>query len=171
LPTAKKKDSQGVCFLGHIDIKDFLSHYVDLKVGDVLDENGEVIGQHNGALVYTLGQRQGFTISTKDSSRGIYYVSAKNLENNTITVSTEKPTLESSSRLVLKDIVIRNKITEREKLMVQTRYRQEPFEVSVVSIGENEIILEAINSTDVVANGQSCVLYRGTLCLGGGIIS
>jgi len=171
LPTAKKKDSQGVCFLGHIDIKDFLSHYVDLQVGNVLSEDREVIGQHNGALVYTLGQRQGFTVNTKDSHREIYYVSGKNLEDNTITVSSTKPRLESTSKLNLKNCVLRHPVLEGETLLIQTRYRQEPFKVLVVSLGTEEIILEVVGTTDVVANGQSCVLYRGSMCLGGGIMS
>jgi tRNA-specific 2-thiouridylase len=171
LPTARKKDSQGICFLGQVDIKDFLSHYVDLVEGDVLDEDGEVIGRHSGALVYTLGQRQGFVIHTKNSERTAYYVSARDIENNTITVSSQKPSLASTRHLTLTTPILRNEISVNESLLVQTRYRQTPFAVSVVSVSDGEIVLEVKDSTDAVASGQSCVLYRGTLCLGGGIIS
>ena len=170
LPTASKKDSQGVCFLGHIDIKDFLSHYVDLEEGDVLNLKGEIIGRHSGALVYTLGQRQGFVINTDDNERNAYYVHAKDIENNTLTVSDERLVLSSSSQLKLKSVVLRTDVKINDVLEAQTRYRQIPFAVKVTSVTANEIILEAVNSIEAVASGQSCVLYRGTLCLGGGII-
>ncbi|MCB9809332.1 tRNA 2-thiouridine(34) synthase MnmA, partial [Candidatus Nomurabacteria bacterium] len=65
LPTATKKDSQGICFIGEISMKEFLSHYIDQQLGDVLNAQGEVIGYHSGALFFTLGERHGFTITHK----------------------------------------------------------------------------------------------------------
>src|SRR3990167_422096 len=115
IPTATKKDSQGVCFLGHIDIKDFLSHYVELLPGEVLNINGEVIGRHDGEL--------------------------------------------------------RTKLTAGETYETQTRYRQKPFMVKVLTVEEDKLILEVLQDTEAAASGQSCVLYRGLLCLGGGIIA
>ncbi len=88
LPTATKKDSQGVCFLGPLDMKDFLSHYIEQKKGDVLNVDGEVIGEHDGAVFFTLGERHGFTITKKSPTDTPYYVVAKDIEKNTITVST-----------------------------------------------------------------------------------
>ncbi len=171
LPTATKKDSQGVCFLGHIDIPDFISHFVDLKEGDVLDEQGNVIGRHQGSIVYTLGQRHGFTIDTKNENRDVYYVAAKDINKNTVTVSPNKPKLNAEDELVLENIVIRELLNVDDKLSAQTRYRQTPFMIEVKSISEQKIILSIIdNSTEAVAKGQSCVLYRDELCVGGGII-
>ncbi|HEY4510981.1 MAG TPA: tRNA 2-thiouridine(34) synthase MnmA, partial [Candidatus Paceibacterota bacterium] len=63
LPNAARPDSQGICFLGDISMKDFLSHYIELKDGDVLDEKGSVIGRHKGSILYTIGERHGFEIS------------------------------------------------------------------------------------------------------------
>lgn len=83
---ARKKDSQGICFLGHIDIPEFLSHYIDLTPGDVLDEERRVIGRHKGAVVYTLGQRHGFTLDSKDEERKAVFVTGRDIEANTITV-------------------------------------------------------------------------------------
>ena len=172
LPTATKKDSQGVCFLGHIDIPEFISHFVDLKVGDVLNEEGEVIGKHKGAMVYTVGQRHGFTIETKNQNRDVYYVQSRNVENNTIIVTSKKPELVSAELLTLQDLVIREDLKKSDKLSAQTRYRQKPFEVVIKFISEKEVILEiAEETTEAVAGGQSCVLYKDDLCVGGGIIA
>ncbi|MBI3888790.1 tRNA 2-thiouridine(34) synthase MnmA [Candidatus Nomurabacteria bacterium] len=67
LPVAEKKDSQGICFLGAVDLKEFLKHYIKSKKGKVLNENGEEIGYHDGAVFYTLGERHGFTITKKST--------------------------------------------------------------------------------------------------------
>ena len=172
LPTATKKDSQGVCFLGHIDIPEFISHYIDLKEGDVLDVDGNVIGKHKGAMVYTLGQRHGFVLNTQDQNREVYYVQAKDVVNNTIVVANERPELKMMEDLILHNIVLREEIKVGDKLSVQTRYRQNPFSVEVKSMADDEIVLKITEaSTEAVASGQSCVLYLDELCLGGGIIA
>jgi tRNA-specific 2-thiouridylase len=172
IPTATKKDSQGVCFLGHIDIPEFISHYVELREGDVLDTKGQVIGKHQGAMVYTLGQRHGFTIHTRDQNREIYYVQAKDVTNNIIVVSSERPELKSSDSLLLQNVVLREEVKVGDRLSAQTRYRQTPFIVEVKSLTDTEIILQIVEaSTEAVASGQSCVLYLDDLCLGGGIIA
>jgi tRNA-uridine 2-sulfurtransferase len=171
IPTATKKDSQGVCFLGHIDIKEFLSHYVDLVPGKVLDESGAAIGKHQGALIYTIGQRHGFTVDTASEARDAYYVVSKNTTTNTITVSPYKPQLRTHNELFLVSSELRQKLVVGEVYEVQTRYRQTPFKVTVFSIAFDQIKLELNEVTDAAAIGQSCVLYRGSHCLGGGIIA
>jgi tRNA-specific 2-thiouridylase len=171
IPTANKKDSQGVCFLGHIDIKDFLSHYVDLKTGPVLNEKGEVIGEHEGALVYTIGQRHGFTVSTKAEERDAYYVVSKDINSNSITVSATKPIIKENSSITLHSFVLRTPLVTGEIYEAQSRYRQTPFSVKVESQSDGNIILNILDETESVASGQSCVLYRGSLCIGGGIIA
>lgn len=171
LLTADKRDSQGVCFLGHIDIPDFLSHYIDLVPGAVLNEASEIIGEHKGAFVYTLGQRHGFTLTNADSDRTPQYVTSKNLDENTITVSSITPQLPARESLRLVHTVLREGISPKQTLEVQTRYRQTPFTATVTSVHESEIILETTNATEQVASGQSCVLYRGPVCVGGGIIA
>ncbi len=170
IPTATKKDSQGVCFLGHIDIRDFLSHYVELLEGDVLDENGLVIGKHNGALIYTVGQRHGFTIFTHSEERDAHYVLAKNIASNTITVGATHPLLKPTNKLVIENLTLRNAVAKGEEYEAQTRYRQNPFRVRITFISAEKIECEILEETDAAAIGQSCVLYLGPLCLGGGII-
>jgi tRNA-specific 2-thiouridylase len=89
IPTFAKSDSQGVCFLGDIDMKEFLSHFIQLSSGPVLNEAGTQIGTHNGALLYTIGERHGFSVETKKDSNVPQYVIRRNLEENTITVAGE----------------------------------------------------------------------------------
>lgn len=171
LPVFAKKDSQGICFLGHVDIKDFLSHYIDLIVGEVLNEKGEVIGRHEGALLYTLGQRQGFTVNATDSRTVPHYVVARNKDHNTITVAAAPPHLPAhQTALRLTDTVLRSSVAVGDTIMAQTRYRQPPFMAQVQSINLTELTLTPLSITEQPAVGQSCVLYRGDECIGGGII-
>ncbi|MEM9336278.1 MAG: tRNA 2-thiouridine(34) synthase MnmA [Patescibacteria group bacterium] len=169
VPTASKKDSQGICFLGHIDIPEFLSHYTELVPGDVRNEAGETIGQHEGALVYTIGQRHGFTITNTDTEPKPHFVIAKDTTQNSITVSTERPFLESSALVTLLTPNLIAEIQPGDRIEAQFRYRQTPFAVTVKETG-NEVVLAVVETTDTPAAGQSCVLYRGEECLGGGII-
>lgn len=171
LITANKKDSQGICFLGHVDIGDFLSHYITLKKGDVITTSGEVIGTHKGALIYTNGQRHGFTITKGEPTRDIYYVHDRNLEKNTITVSKEKPQQKEQSSMMLSDV---NYIAWEPKvgavIEVQTRYRQKPSLCTITSVTPNNLTLTFTKNAEQVSKGQSCVLYDGLTCCGGGII-
>ncbi len=171
IPIAEKKDSQGVCFLGHIDIKNFLSHYADITPGLVLNEAGKIIGQHQGALIYTIGQRHGFIINETSDNRKAYYVITKNLLNNTITVSETKPTLIKTGELRLTKTVFRKKPNVGEEFLVQTRYHQKTATVTILSVSDTEVVIQLLQESEAVALGQSCVLYQGPHCIGGGIIS
>lgn len=171
IPTATKKDSQGVCFLGHIDIPEFLSHYIDLIPGDVLDTNGVVIGSHQSSLVYTIGQRHGFTLFNNDTNRTHLYVIAKDAEKNTITVSPELPTTKQSASITLCQTVQRAPLSINAIYDAQFRYRQAPFKIKIISSNTDSLVVEVIDSVEQPAVGQSCVIYQGNLCLGGGIIS
>jgi tRNA-specific 2-thiouridylase len=171
IPTAAKKDSQGICFLGHVDIPEFLSHYIDLVPGDVLNEDGEVVGVHKGAFVYTLGQRHGFTLDTHDQERTPMFVVSKDIAKNTITVSTKEHVVETNDSLSLENVCLRQPLTSGEEIEMQIRYRQTPFVATVASVDDNTLVLTPKNAMERPASGQSCVLYRGSLCIGGGIIS
>jgi len=170
IPTALKKDSQGICFLGHVDIKDFLSHYTTLIQGPVKDENGTVVGTHNGALLYTLGQRHGLTITTKTFHRVPYYVTGKDIDQNIVYVSTEKPVTVNSDTIHLESITLRTPLTSAKTLLAQTRYRQTPFRVTIQSHPDTSLLLTPEQPTELPAAGQSCVLYDDSHCLGGGMI-
>lgn len=170
IPTAAKRDSQGICFLGHVDMEEFLSHYITTEKGDVLDEAGNSIGTHNGALFYTLGQRHGFTIHTKGGDQHSLYVIAKDMDANTITVRATPRTLDTE-HISLTECNIAGDWNSKT-LTAQFRYRQKPFQVSV-DMRESDCAMLTVLETniDVPSAGQSCVIYDGDTCLGGGIIA
>lgn len=170
IPTAAKKDSQGICFLGHIDIQEFLSHYTTLSPGVVVDENQRKIGTHSGALIYTPGQRHGLSITVASTEREPYYVVAKDLETNTIIASTTKPVLAANTSYTLSSVCLRESILDGDICEAQTRYRQTPSMVTLSKVTENSITAAPLHEAEVATSGQSCVLYRGTHCIGGGII-
>lgn len=173
LPTATKKDSQGICFIGEIDMKDFLKHYLDEQPGDVIDTQGTVIGSHYGARFFTLGERHGFSINPKykGTSDTPFYVVKKNLENNTLTVS---PNAEYASKDSLELISVNNQgsLQQGDLCEAQIRYRGEIYQISILEYNDQLKTMKCafIGKKPLVAPGQSIVFYRGELCLGGGIV-
>ena len=155
LPVAEKKDSQGICFLGPVDMKAFLKHYIKTKPGDVLNENGKVIGRHQGAELYTIGEHY------------IGYVVAKDLKKNTITVSPNKISPEREGKIAKLNQI--NWISDPPELgkiyQARVRYRQP---LQKLKIGET---LVEFNKPQILAPGQSCVIYDKDIVLGGGVIS
>jgi tRNA-specific 2-thiouridylase len=170
LPVSAKRDSQGICFLGQVDIKEFLSHYVSLVQGTVLDESGRTIGYHDGALVYTIGQRHGFTITASGVVDGPRYVTGKDVEANTITVSQTPPTRPPHATIQLKNIGLRQPLYLGESVTAVLRYHGNEVVMKVTSLHDGQLILNPTTAYELPSAGQSCVLYKNTHCLGGGII-
>lgn len=164
LITAHKKDSQGICFVGSVGIKEFLSQFVETKPGDIVDkESGEVVGQHDGAIYYTLGQRHGlnvggglpYYVTSKDMTKNIVYVS-RNLNDESMW-RTEIP---------LSDIRwIADGAKSGDQLRVRLRHRGQ---LLPATIDGTTLHLETPERS--VATGQSAVVYRGDECLGGGFV-
>lgn len=171
LATADKKDSQGLCFIGKIDVKEFLSHYIDEKRGDVLDVEGRAIGYHDGAFFYTLGERHGFTITKKTPHDEPLYVIGKDIEKNTITVSEKTPEGElpnGKKEIELKNVNwISGTVPIGKKLQARSRYREALQEITINF--ENSVTFAKPQFT--LSPGQSLVIYNGRECLGGGIIA
>ena len=188
LPNAEKKDSQGLCFIGHIDLKDFLSHYIKTEAGNVLDENGEIIGSHPGALFFTIGERHGFKIDRKTPDDQPYFVVDKDIDQNTITASSRdsRQLLSSATRTVRLGKVnwgageappIGGVVSAASgsndpvyNLQARSRYRQELQNMKIVSSGITETVCEFEQPQDTLTPGQSLVIYDGEECLGGGVI-
>lgn len=170
LPTAAKKDSQGVCFLGPIDMKEFLAHYILKKKGDVLNVKGEAIGTHDGALFFTLGERHGFTITEKGSDDKRFFVVDRDLDNNTITVSENKkenPKNIDQKKISLVEVNWISGLAPdpNKKYSARIRYQQELQSCCV----ENDTII--FDQSQVSASsGQSVVVYDNERVIGGGII-
>jgi tRNA-uridine 2-sulfurtransferase len=192
LHTFEKKDSQGLCFIGKVDFKDFLKHYIKPKRGDVLNEHGEVIGVHDGVMFLTIGERRGFTIIDKGTNDEPMYVVDKNIDQNTITVAgSERVFLPNTDRLEF-DLIQTNWISavpEQNKVYdAQVRYHQdyqkckiEPFQGQSSGLGCVRSDLKEVEKSNCAriifdnpqtgAKGQSVVVYDGDVCLGGGVIN
>lgn len=172
LVTAFKKDSQGLCFVGHIDMKDFLKNYLDSKKGAVLSESGDVIGEHDGSIFYTTGQRHGFTILEKGTEDKPMYVISKNLEKNTITVSENKPKNKGDSGVIkLSNLnIIDKNFLDNYEVEVRFRYRQDLKKAELKIDGDNGEI-KMLEESEKSHIGQSAVFYKGDQCLGGGVIT
>lgn len=167
LPNAEKKDSQGLCFIGKIDIKEFLSHYIESKKGNVIDEKGTIIGEHDGTFFFTIGERHGFKITKKTPNDERYYVIAKDIEKNTITVS-EKEKISGVKKVVLEDVNWnQGSISVGKVLQARSRYREKLQDI----IFTNQNTAEFKEAQTTLSSGQSLVVYDGNVCLGGAIIS
>ncbi len=171
--TATKKDSQGLCFIGKIGMKEFLKRYIKERPGEVLDENGKVIGHHSGAHFYTLGERRGFTVTIQGTEDRPRYVVSKDVEKNTITVSEEarqnKKFLTKKVGLDTVNFIADRPVPDR---LYQSRFRHRQTLVSC-RIKEDDGAFEVVFSEaqPAVSPGQSLVLYEDDKCLGGGVIT
>ena len=162
LHNAYKKESMGVCFVGEVGMRDFLKEYIDIKPGEIREaETEKVLGVHEGAVFYTIGQRHGLYISG-----GLpYYVVKKDLEKNIVYVSKNLNNEDLwTKELQLTDIIWRG--NETEDILVRLRHRAPLIKAKFKN---NTIIFE--NEIKRPAAGQSVVFYNETECLGGGIIA
>lgn len=167
--TATKKDSQGICFVGQIGIREFLSQYVEQKAGAIIDkQTNKVLGQHDGAIFYTIGQRHGL-----DVGGGLpYYVVGKDMDKNEVYVTTN---LNDESlwrpKLTLTSAHWINDTPQAGEYQVRVRHRA-PLVPTQLSFNEDGTVELTLNNAErAVAAGQSVVIYNGELCVGGGIIA
>jgi tRNA-specific 2-thiouridylase len=165
--TATKKDSQGICFLGDIDMREFLSHYIEQNPGLVITEDGKTVGQHDGAVFYTIGERHGFTITEKSSHRLPYYIVGKDMKKNILIVSHEPKTKINSSeqRVTLREVQLAEKIDFSKKYVGQIRYHG--AYIPLILHSPTEVTL---NYDEALPLGQSLVIYDDEKVIGGGII-
>jgi tRNA-specific 2-thiouridylase len=174
MSVAKKPDSQGICFIGKIDMADFLRKKIPSKPGDIVNEKGVVLGQHQGLDSFTVGQRHGFAVSAGAEP---WYVVEKNiLANSLVIVQGATHPLLFTTRAYIKDLHWTRGIAPKLPLqcMVQVRYRQEPVSAILEkSDSEDSAILQMtfIHPVKAVAIGQSAVIYQDDECLGGGILT
>jgi tRNA-specific 2-thiouridylase len=163
--TSEKKDSQGICFLGDVDMRKFLEHYIDQKKGPVVDTDGNIIGEHDGIWFYTLGERHGFRLHKQSTNQKPYYIVEKRIDDNTLVVSHNvKAEVKNKKQIVtLRNISWLEK--PKGKTMGQVRYHGELIPAKVVD--ENTVEL---SYQGVAAEGQSLVLYQGKNLVGGGVI-
>lgn len=174
LITHDKKDSTGICFIGERKFKDFLSRYLPAQPGIIETAEGEEIGKHEGLMYHTLGQRKGLHIGgKKEHGDEPWYVVDKDVERNVLIVGQGA----DHERLYSKGLIAnqlhwvdRIAITEPQKVVVKTRYRQTDIPCTLVPVSDDEIRVEFDEPQKAVTPGQSAVFYRDEVCLGGGII-
>jgi tRNA-specific 2-thiouridylase len=168
VPVAVKKDSQGICFLGSISVDDFLREELSPTEGSAIDTFGIAIGKHDGAVLYTLGERIALHETAKDIPAGPWYVLAKDMSTNTVTVSTAHAHSNATKTISLREVNCFREISTEEKITVQYRYHGPKIEGVYNSKEQTFVPSEPIPES--VASGQSLVLYSDDVCVGGGII-
>lgn len=169
IPVAQKRDSQGICFLGPISVEEFLRLEFGINVGRAVDMNGKEIGTHDGAVLYTIGER----ITLHNSVSGPWYVVAKHFDKNELVVSHENtaPVARNATGTVF---ALEQTNWFADPLLAQSaQYRYHGPLVSGAMKMKNEEYLFVPNEPlkEAIADGQSLVLYNGAQCIGGGILN
>lgn len=171
LPTAEKKDSTGICFIGKRKFKKFLNQYIEFKPGNFETLDGKVVGQHDGVSFYTIGQRRGLAIGGPGDA---WYVVGKDVPRNVVIVEQGKdnPNL-FSENLVATDlswISLKGAPTLPYSCTAKVRYRQSEQPCIIKEIKENQATVEFNAPQRAITPKQSVVFYKDYVCLGGGII-
>ena len=183
LPTATKRDSQGICFIGRIDAKDFLKTRLSEKTGDIVDTKGNKLGKHEGAWFYTIGQRR---IDGLSGTIKPYYVVRTDVKKNQVIVGSDKETYAKVARI--KNIHLINptqpplgkgrrwgkvyQVTQLlgKRLLAKPRYTPQVFGGKLKK-DKKGYYFEFSKPERAITPGQSLVLYQKDVCLGGGVIT
>ena len=171
LVTANKKESMGICFVGKVGIREFISQFVDgIVPGRILDQHGKDIGEHDGAIYYTIGQRHGLNVGG-----GLpYYVTGKDMGKNEVYVTSDiaDPGLWTDElRLTSAHWIARAPVVG-STYQLRTRHRAALVDCVVLSANDTsaDLVLKLDDQIRAATPGQSAVLYEAQECLGGGII-
>ncbi len=175
LITHNKKDSTGICFIGERRFKDFLETYLPAQPGKIVTDSGDVIGEHQGLMYHTIGQRQGLGIGgVRGANEDPWYVAQKDLsENELIVVQGGRHPLLYTSNLMARQLHWINGEPESNLITckAKNRYRQEDQECEVQFQKDDEVSVTFKDSQRAITPGQSVVFYDGEICLGGGTIA
>lgn len=171
LPTAGKKDSQGICFIGDIKMSDFIRHYIPDKPGEIVDVNGRVMGEHRGLHLYTLGQRKGHGVASPREGVA-YVVVAKDIANNRLVVGWdegETPGLYASECVIGSVSTLGISFDAPRWLEAQPRYRAKAERAHITPQEDGKLHLRFQTPQRAIAAGQICAFYDGGRLLGGGV--
>ena len=165
---ARKKDSQDICFIPDGDYAAFIGQHspnATEKV-DFISADGRVLGQHNGIIHYTIGQRKGLGLSFGHP----VYVTAKSAANNTVTVGEHEDLFSRTLTASSINLIPFDRMHTTMRLKAKIRYRQEATDATVEQIAEDKIFVEFVQPQRAISPGQSLVLYEDDYVIGGGII-
>ena len=170
LPTAEKKDSTGICFIGERQFKQFLMQYLPAQPGEMRTPNGTVVGHHDGLMYYTLGQRKGLGIGGGGNGQP-WFVVEKDISNNALIVEQGETTrlLSRALRASQLNWFAGNAPAERFRCTAKFRYRQRDQRVEV-TLQDGGALVRFDQPQRAVTPGQWAVFYEGEICLGGGVI-
>jgi len=173
LNVADKKDSQGICFIGKIDVREFLKSQIQTKEGDIINEDsGKVVGKHQGVYFYTIGQREGLHvggtkeplfISGKDFEKNILYVveGTDNPKLYRTSFEIETPTFTNTKEFMGKDVI---------ETSVQIRYRSKAVKCTLSKSSDNTWVVNTTDKFKAVASSQIAVFYNDSEVIGYSII-
>lgn len=166
LAVAHKPESMGVCFVGEANMRDFLAEFIETKPGEIRElETNELLGHHDGAIFYTIGQRHGLRLTT-----GLpFYVVRKDMDKNIVYVSRNLNSLSLwTNEVKLRDVILRRDIDSSKPLRARVRHRAPLVDAKFDSATD---ILTFADEQKSLTPGQSVVFYQDDICLGGGIIA
>ncbi|MDD4151029.1 MAG: tRNA 2-thiouridine(34) synthase MnmA [Candidatus Gracilibacteria bacterium] len=167
LPNAERKDSQGICFVGKVDLHKFLEKEIEKKVGNIVNTDGKILGKHDGVVFYTIGQRKGIQIGGGPA----LYVVKKDIEKNELIVGTEDDLALFSRELTASNFrFLAGNFDFSLKAKSKIRYRQEDQKVLLEDLGNNRIKASFENAQRGIASGQIIAIYIGDELIGSGII-
>ena len=170
LPNATKKDSQGICFLGDMNISRFLEHYIEDKPGNIVNPEGKVIGQHRGLHRYTTGQRRGIGVPSNTNNE-FYVVTGLDMERNELIVAFDQidsPGLFTSEVEVYGLSFLNRPVTKSCRLLAKPRYRDPSQTITYTPIDDNRAKVTFDEPQRALSPGQILALYDGDQLLGGG---
>jgi len=170
LPNATKKDSQGICFLGDMNISRFLEHYIEDKPGDIVNPEGKVLGRHRGLHRYTTGQRRGIGVPSNTDNE-FYVVTALDMERNELLVAFDQPDAPGlfTSEVELYGLSFVNRaITQPQRLLAKPRYRDPSQQITYTPTGKDRAQVSFDEPQRALSPGQILALYDGEKLLGGG---
>ena len=175
LPTAAKKDSTGICFIGERDFRAFLSNYLPMQDGEIKDPAGVTLGTHHGVYFHTLGQRGGLQLGgVRGREQAPWYVVAKDVTRNVLVVDQGHDSEWMMSQRVETEAMhwISGTAPARSlECLAQTRYRQAAQHCRIDVNDDGTVTAHFAEPQRAVTPGQSLVLYDGDLCLGGAVIA
>ncbi|MDH3610079.1 MAG: tRNA 2-thiouridine(34) synthase MnmA, partial [Gammaproteobacteria bacterium] len=168
------KDSTGICFIGERKFRDFLKNYIPAQHGEIRTLDDKKIGEHEGVMFYTIGQRQGLGIGgQKEHSEKPWYVTDKDVDSNYLYVAQgrEHDSL-YHSKLLTQDFhwIAGKPPSSLDNLKAKTRYRQSDQDCSIDLVNDKSYEVTFAEPQWAITPGQSVVLYQDDKCLGGAII-
>jgi tRNA-specific 2-thiouridylase len=171
LPTAGKKDSQGICFIGSVKMSDFLAHYLPDNPGEIVDLDGRVLGTHRGLHFFTIGQRKGHGVASPREGMA-YVVVRKDFETNRLVLGWDEPETPGlyAERCIVGSLTPQAAdFTRPLSCEAQPRYRARAERVELTPLDDDRVEVCFARPQRALAAGQVCAFYDGAKLLGGGI--